>query len=256
MTDTRHRDGIAAHRLPEEEIAKNFADLHPPFDAHEAQVAADRCYFCYDAPCVAACPTAIDIPLFIRQIAGRHRPDAAARTIFASEHPWRHVRPRLPDRNPVRGRLRARDGRGQAGRDRAPAALRDRHADGAQRTPLQRAAPTGKRVAVVGAGPAGLACAHRSGAAAATRSPFTKRRRKPGGLNEYGIAAYKTVGGFAQAEVDWLMQIGGICVETGRRLGEGPRPRRAAGEVRRSVPWRRPRRGQRARRRGRGSGRA
>ena len=60
--------GIAADRLSKEALAQNFADLHVPFEPHEVRVAADRCYFCYDAPCVTACPTDIDIPLFIRQI--------------------------------------------------------------------------------------------------------------------------------------------------------------------------------------------
>ncbi len=72
---------LAAGRLPPETIAANFAELTPPLSAHEALVAAERCYFCHDAPCVAACPTAIDIPMFIRQIAAG-RPRQAARTIF------------------------------------------------------------------------------------------------------------------------------------------------------------------------------
>jgi len=59
---------IVAHRLPEPAYEANFADLHPPLDHHGAHVAADRCLFCWEAPCVAACPTGIDIPLFIRQI--------------------------------------------------------------------------------------------------------------------------------------------------------------------------------------------
>ncbi|MEL7172471.1 MAG: hypothetical protein AAFN05_05850, partial [Pseudomonadota bacterium] len=78
MTDTRatvplavadRTDGIAPARLSSEALAHNFEDAYPPLDAHEALVAADRCYFCHDAPCITACPTAIDIPLFIRQIA-------------------------------------------------------------------------------------------------------------------------------------------------------------------------------------------
>src|SRR5690554_3060126 len=66
--DKARAPGVRAGRLSGEEIARNFTDLHPPLDAHEALVEADRCYFCYDAPCVKACPTEIDIPLFIRQI--------------------------------------------------------------------------------------------------------------------------------------------------------------------------------------------
>ena len=59
---------IVAHRLSESAYESNFADLHPPLGHHEARVAADRCLFCWEAPCIAACPTGIDIPLFIRQI--------------------------------------------------------------------------------------------------------------------------------------------------------------------------------------------
>ncbi len=68
MANTPMTPGVVAGRLPPEHYRENFADLPPPLDPHEAAVAADRCYFCYDAPCIAACPTAIDIPLFIRQI--------------------------------------------------------------------------------------------------------------------------------------------------------------------------------------------
>ncbi|MDX1785985.1 MAG: FAD-dependent oxidoreductase, partial [Roseovarius sp.] len=81
-----------------------------------------------------------------------------------------------------------------------------------------RAAPTGRRVAVVGAGPAGLACAHRLAMYGHDVTIFDGRP-KPGGLNEYGIATYKTVDDFAAREVDWLLQIGGITVETGKALG-------------------------------------
>ena len=62
------QDGIAAGRLSPAQYAENFSDLHPPLDRHEALVEADRCYFCFDAPCLNACPTSIDIPMFIREI--------------------------------------------------------------------------------------------------------------------------------------------------------------------------------------------
>jgi glutamate synthase (NADPH/NADH) small chain len=84
--------------------------------------------------------------------------------------------------------------------------------------PYDRAAPTGKRVAVVGAGPAGLSCAHRLAMKGHDVVIFDAKQ-KGGGLNEYGIAAYKTVEGFAEAEVSWLLQIGGITMETGKALG-------------------------------------
>ena len=69
MSNTPLTPGIVSGRLVAEAYAHNFDDLEPVLDGHEAHVAADRCYFCHDAPCVTACPTSIDIPLFIRQIA-------------------------------------------------------------------------------------------------------------------------------------------------------------------------------------------
>ena len=209
--------GVAAGRLPAPGYEENFADLRPPLTAHEAAVAADRCYFCHDAPCVTACPTAIDIPLFVRQIStGTAR--AAAKTIF--------------DRNILGGMCaracptetlceqacvrEASEGKpveiGRLQRFATDALMaRDGH-------PYERATPTGRRIAVVGAGPAGLACAHRLAMKGHAVTLFDARA-KAGGLNEFGIASYKTVDRFAEREVEWLLGIGGITVELGRRLG-------------------------------------
>ena len=85
--------------------------------------------------------------------------------------------------------------------------------------PFNRADPTGKRVAVVGAGPAGLSCAHRLALLGHDVTVYDARP-KAGGLNEYGIAAYKSTDDFAAREVDWLMSIGGITIETGKALGD------------------------------------
>src|SRR4029079_13986160 len=85
--------------------------------------------------------------------------------------------------------------------------------------PFDRAAATGKKVAIVGAGPAGLACAHRLAMHGHDVTIF-ETRKKPGGLNEYGIAAYKSVDDFAQAEVDFVLGIGGIRIEHGKALGK------------------------------------
>ncbi len=63
---------IQAKRLNKNQLQANFADLHPPLDHHEALVESDRCYFCADAPCQQACPTSIDIPMFIREIQAGH----------------------------------------------------------------------------------------------------------------------------------------------------------------------------------------
>src|ERR1700690_3071578 len=58
----------AVPQPPPELIAQNFAEIHPPFTSQEAVVEANRCLFCYDAPCSAACPTHIDVPRFIKKI--------------------------------------------------------------------------------------------------------------------------------------------------------------------------------------------
>ena len=217
MGNSQMTPGIAAGRLPADRIAANFDDLHPAYAPHEAAVAADRCYFCYDAPCVTACPTSIDIPMFIRQIQTGH-PEAAAKTIFdqnilggmcARVCPTETLCEEACVRETAEGKP-VEIGRLQRyATDTVMAA--GTH-------PFRRAAPTGKRVAVVGAGPAGLSCAHRLAMLGHDVTVYEARPR-PGGLNEYGIAAYKATGGFAAAEVDWLLQIGGISIDYGKRLG-------------------------------------
>ncbi|SEA19288.1 NAD(P)-dependent oxidoreductase [Rubrimonas cliftonensis] len=219
MTAPLLTPGIAAGRLPSEAITRNFADAHPRLGAHEAVVAADRCYFCHDAPCVTACPTAIDIPLFIRQIQ-TGLPEAAARTILSQNILGGMCARVCPTETLCEGACVREAAEGQP----VEIGRLQRYATDALMAagpqPFARAPQTGRRVAVVGAGPAGLACAHRLATHGHDVTIF-EARPKPGGLNEYGIAAYKTPGGFAQAEVDWLLAIGGITVETGRALGAG-----------------------------------
>jgi glutamate synthase (NADPH/NADH) small chain len=209
--------GVVAGRLDAETIAANFADLHPPYDGHEAAVAADRCYFCHDAPCITACPTGIDIPLFIRQIA-TGTPEAAAKTILSSNILGGMCARVCPTETLCEEACVREAAEGKP----VEIGHLQRHATdtlmAAGIHPFERAAPTGKRIAVVGAGPAGLACAHRL-AMKGHDVDLYDARPKGGGLNEYGIAAYKTVGGFAQAELDWLLKIGGISVHYGAALG-------------------------------------
>ncbi len=202
---------ISGKRLAKAQYAANFADLHPPLSSHEALVESDRCLFCHDAPCQTACPTAIDIPLFIREIQTGH-PKSAAKTIFdqnilggmcarvcptetlCEEACVRHV----SEGKPVKI--------GQLQRYATDAAMADKT------HPYTQAPQTGKRVAVMGAGPAGLACAHRLAMHGHDVTIF-EARTKPGGLNEFGIAAYKSVNDFAQKEVDFILSIGGIKIE-------------------------------------------
>ncbi len=217
MTHSPQTDGIVAARLDSATLAAHFDDLYPLLGDHEARVAADRCYFCHDAPCVTACPTAIDIPLFIRQIQ-TGLPDAAARTILGQNILGAMCARVCPTETLCEGacvREKAEGNPVEIGR------LQRYATDGlllANDHPFTRAAPSGKRVAVVGAGPAGLACAHRL-AMLGHDVVLHDARPRAGGLNEYGIAAYKAANGIAQAEVDWLLRIGGIRVQTGSALG-------------------------------------
>lgn len=217
MTHSPRTPGIVAARLPAEKIAAHFADHTAPLDRHEALVAADRCYFCHDAPCVTACPTSIDIPLFIRQIA-TGTPEAAAKTIWdqnilggmcARVCPTETLCEEVCVREVAEGKP-------------VEIGLLQRFATDIAMAggghPFTRAASTGRRVAVVGAGPAGLSCAHRLAMLGHEVTIF-ERRAKPGGLNEYGIASYKTTGNFAQREVEWLLQIGGITLRHGVEMG-------------------------------------
>jgi glutamate synthase (NADPH/NADH) small chain len=212
-----YKEGIAGGRLAPQQYADNFADLHPPLDHHEALVETDRCYFCYDAPSKNACPTSIDIPLFIRQIATGN-PLGSAKTIFdqnilggmcARVCPTEALCEEACVRETAEGKP-VQIGRLQ--RYATDVAMRE------GRQFYARMAPTGRKIAIVGAGPAGLACAHRL-ACYGHEVTVLEARPKPGGLNEYGIAAYKSVDGFAQAEVDYVTAIGGIEIRHNMALG-------------------------------------
>ncbi|MEQ8254443.1 MAG: NAD(P)-dependent oxidoreductase [Roseovarius confluentis] len=217
MSHSALTPGITSGRLSEDDLARNFSDLHPPLDPHEALVAADRCYFCHDAPCITACPTDIDIPLFIRQIA-TGTPEAAARTIL-TQNILGGMCARVCPTETLCEQACVRET--AEGKPVLIGQLQRYATDTLQAAgthPFARAPETGKSVAVVGAGPAGLACAHRLAMHGHSVTLFDARP-KPGGLNEYGIAAYKTVDGFAEREVDWLLKIGGITLENGKALG-------------------------------------
>jgi dihydropyrimidine dehydrogenase (NAD+) subunit PreT len=217
MQSRERHAGTVAGRLSKDTLADNFNDLHPPLAEHEAQVAADRCYFCHDAPCMTACPTSIDIPLFIRQIV-TGTPKSAAKTIFdqnilggmcarvcPTETLCEEVCVReIAEGKPVEiGRLQrfATDTLMNSGVH-----------------PFERGALSGKSIAVVGAGPAGLSAAHRLAMLGHDVTLFDSRE-KLGGLNEFGIASYKSTEDFAQKEVEWLLSIGGIQVQLGQKLG-------------------------------------
>ncbi len=216
MSEQRRPD-IRSGRLTAEAYAANLADHAPPLTEGQALLEANRCLYCFDAPCMQACPTRIDVPSFIRRIAEANTRGAAA-TILES--------------NPLGG-LCARDcptevlceqvcvRNVQQGRPVQIGRLQRYAVDHLMASPdnqiFERAPASGRRAAVIGAGPAGLACAHALARAGHEVTLFDARP-KAGGLNEYGVATYKTAGGYAQREVQWLLGVGGIRLQCGWRL--------------------------------------
>ncbi|BCQ25120.1 FAD-dependent oxidoreductase [Caballeronia sp. NK8] len=208
---------IASHRLTHEQLACEFADVAPLLDATAAAAAASRCHYCYDAPCVQACPTSIDIPGFIRKIGNGNLKGAAVDILSAN--PLGGMCARVC---PTEILCEGSCVRNHPGDEPVKIGALQRHAtDWAMEKGValfKRAPETGRRIAIVGAGPAGLACAYRL-ALAGHRAVIFDAREKPGGLNEYGIAAYKTVEDYAQREIEWLYSIGGIEIKAGQSLG-------------------------------------
>ena len=209
---------IKSHRLSKKEIEDNFSDLHSPLTPIEALIEADRCYFCYDAPCTKACPSDIDVPGFIQSIRSDNLTGAAEKIL--SEN--------------IFGGMCARDCpteelcqqacvRNDHEEKPVEIGLLQRYAtDSVLNNGVQlfsREENTGKSIAVVGAGPAGISCAHRL-AVLGHKITVYDAKDKLGGLNEYGIAAYKSTNDFAQQELDYILDIGGINIETGMELGK------------------------------------
>ena len=194
------------------------SDIHPPLNTHEASVEADRCYFCYDAPCVTACPTGIDIPLFIRQIQ-TGTPAVSAKTIF-NENILGGMCARVCPTETLCEQACVRQE--AEGKPVKIGALQRYSTDylmqASDSHPYKRQSASGKKIAVIGAGPAGLACAHRL-ALYGHEVVIMDAREKSGGLNEYGIASYKTIDDFAQKEVQFILDVGGIVINNGVRLG-------------------------------------
>jgi len=182
------------------------------------QVEASRCLFCYDAPCVTACPTAIDIPKFIRQIATGNV-TGSAKTILSANIMGGTCARACPTEILCEEKCVLNTGEHQPIEIGAlQRCAVDHLMDTATSHPFVRAAPTGKTVGVIGAGPAGLACAHEL-ALYGHDVTIYEAKPKAGGLNEYGLAAYKMVGGFAAKEVAFILDVGGIDIENGQALG-------------------------------------
>ncbi|HLG41623.1 MAG TPA: FAD-dependent oxidoreductase, partial [Chitinophagaceae bacterium] len=210
---------IQNNRLSKEQYEQNFADIRPPFENKTAAVVeANRCLFCYDAPCTKSCPTSINIPKFIKQIT-TDNVKGSAHTIFESNifgagcskvcpveklcegacvYNLLHEEPIQIARLQQYSTMKALDENWQL---------------------FQRKSSNGKKVAIVGAGPAGLSCAHVLSREGVDITIYEKEG-KGGGLMTYGIAAYKVTPEFCEDEVNYILSVGGIEVKYNQELGK------------------------------------
>ncbi|MGZ8553214.1 MAG: NAD(P)-dependent oxidoreductase, partial [Chitinophagaceae bacterium] len=204
----------------------NFSDIHPPFENKEAAlVEANRCLFCYDAPCTKSCPTGINVPKFIKQITTDNI-RGSAHTIFISNifgGGCARVCPveklcegacvyNLLEEEPIPIAKLQRYSTEMAMEKKWQLFERKNSSN----SPL---GVGGKKVAVVGAGPAGLSCAHMLSREGVDVTIYEKES-KGGGLMTYGIAAYKVTPRFCEEEVNYITAIGGIDIKYDHELGK------------------------------------
>ena len=210
---------ITNNKLSSDQYERNFADIHPPFENKEAAlVEANRCIFCYDAPCTKSCPTGINVPKFIKQITTDNI-KGSAHTIFVSNIFGGGCSRVCPVEKLCEGacvyNLMHEEPIAIAKLQRYATedAIEDKWKI------FERKPSIGKKVAVVGAGPAGLSCAHVLSREGIDVTVYEKES-KGGGLMTYGIAAYKVTPEFCHDEVDFITSLGGIEIKYNHELGK------------------------------------
>ena len=210
---------IQNNRLTPKQYEENFADIHPPYEnITAAKVDANRCLFCYDAPCMKSCPTSIDVPKFIKQIATENI-KGSAHTIFSSNIMGAGCSKVCPVEKLCEGACVYN----LLEEEPIPIARLQRYSTEIAMQKkwqlFQRKSSVGKKVAIVGAGPTGLSCAHTLSRAGIDVTIYEKES-KGGGLMTYGIAAYKVTPEFCEDEVNYILSIGGIEVKYNHELGK------------------------------------
>jgi dihydropyrimidine dehydrogenase (NAD+) subunit PreT len=214
---------ISNNRLTTEQYEKNFSDIRPPFENKTAAVAeANRCLFCYDAPCTKSCPTEINVPKFIKQISTDNI-KGSAHTIFVSNIMGAGCSKVCPVEKLCEGAcvynlLEEEPIQIARLQQYSTSIALEKNWQLFER----KKAPLGvgvKKVAIVGAGPAGLSCAHVLAREGVDVTIYEKES-KGGGLMTYGIAAYKVTPQFCEDEVNYITSIGGIEIKYEQELGK------------------------------------
>lgn len=197
---------------------KKITDLNPLLTQDKASIESDRCYFCHDAPCIEACPTEINIPNFIGKIKTNNIQGAAVEIL--KENIMGGTCARVC---PVESLCEQACVRNTQEEKPVKIGQLQRYATdwlfAHNIQPFKREHATGNKVAIVGAGPAGIACAHAL-AREGHEVVIYDSKEKAGGLNEYGLAAYKMTDNFAQREIDFILSLGGIELKLEHKLGE------------------------------------
>lgn len=207
-------------KLDEQRSETVFEDFKEPYTREQAIIEANRCLYCHDAPCVTACPTSIDIPQFIRKIATDNVRGSARTILDANIHGMSCARVCPVETLCVGACVHNHQGVPPIQIGKLQRYATDVAYDNGWRF-FEAGASTGKRVALVGAGPASLACAHELRRFGHACTIYDKRP-VVGGLNSTGVAPYKMRVDRSLQEVEWILGIGGIEVQTGVEVGVSP----------------------------------
>lgn len=204
-------------KLSPQEYERNFADISPPFTSQQARIEANRCLYCFDAPCTKACPTSIDVPSFIKKITTGNL-KGSARVILSANILGESCGRVCPTEVLCEGACVMN------GSDEKPIEIGrlqryavDHVLDHNIRL-FAAGKPNGHRVACVGSGPASLACAAEL-AKLGYEVEIYDRNPMPGGLNTYGIAAYKTRASDSLREVKLVEELG-VKFHQGMEVGK------------------------------------
>lgn len=208
---------ILADKLTNEQYEKNFEELKPPYSKNAAIAEANRCLYCFDSPCMKACPTHIDISTFIKKIATENL-RGSAKTIYSSN--W--VPLTCAKACPVDDLCEGACVMHEKGEKPIEIGLLQRYAienyldsDSLPLFPKNEA--IGRSIGIIGSGPAGLACGAELSLLGYDVIIY-ESKDTPGGLDTWGIAPYKTRQSDSLKEVAFIESLG-VEIKTGVKVG-------------------------------------